>query len=152
MGDDVDGRPKAAGKERSSKKQPSKPVTSAEEAELWNSFKEQVAQAVRTAVQAGGELPGVTGSVQGLAAKLAALLEKEASLGSHEGRQTPADRAVGESAASQAGDQEKPAEPGQQEEAKGRGRGSPPNPGSRAGSRSRSPRKEEPARSPSQRT
>ena len=69
--EDMGGQPRSA---RGHDRKPLTPV----EAEIWDSFKGQMAEAVAAAVQGGTEGPDIAGAVQALAQKLAALLESKA--------------------------------------------------------------------------
>ena len=75
--DDMAGQPKlSAG--RPSRQPARKPAIPADETEIWDSFKGQLAESVLAAVQGGTVVPDITGSVQILAGKLAALMESKA--------------------------------------------------------------------------
>ena len=78
--EDMDGLGRAARSSASRvPRQPAKkPVIPADEAEIWEVFKGQMAESVQAAVQGGTKLLDITGSVQALALKLSALLESKA--------------------------------------------------------------------------
>ena len=78
--EDMGSQPRSAtGQASRTSRQPArKPVIPADETEIWDCFKGQMAESVRAAVQGGTEVPDITGSVQALARKLATLMESKA--------------------------------------------------------------------------